>query len=28
MNKNNWSPYTVTNTKSWVKNYIEPFLRI
>ncbi|AQU09079.1 Arm DNA-binding domain-containing protein [Clostridioides difficile] len=27
MNKNNWSPYTVTNTKSWVKNYIEPLFK-
>ncbi|MFN1921803.1 Arm DNA-binding domain-containing protein [Clostridioides difficile] len=27
-NEKNWSPYTVINRKSWVKNYIEPFLKI
>lgn len=27
INKNSWSPYTVTNTKSWVKNYIKPFFK-
>ncbi|WP_235693161.1 site-specific integrase, partial [Clostridioides difficile] len=26
-NEKNWSPYTVINRKSWVKNYIEPFFK-
>ncbi|MFL8712591.1 tyrosine-type recombinase/integrase [Clostridioides sp. GD02377] len=27
INKNNWSPYTVVNRNSWVKNYIVPFFK-
>ncbi|VFC53692.1 integrase [Clostridioides difficile] len=26
-NGNNWSPYTIINRKSWIKNYIEPFFK-
>ncbi|MCI9977733.1 site-specific integrase [Clostridioides difficile] len=25
VNKSNWSPYTIMNQKSWIKNHIEPF---
>lgn len=26
-NGKNWSPYTIVNRKSWIKNYIEPFFK-
>ncbi|MGO0986675.1 tyrosine-type recombinase/integrase [Clostridioides difficile] len=25
VNKSNWSPYTIMNQKSWIRNHIEPF---
>ncbi|WP_413926708.1 Arm DNA-binding domain-containing protein [Clostridioides sp. ZZV14-5902] len=27
INKNNWSPYTVVDRKSWIKNHIELFFK-